>query len=133
VNRVAEVQENPDMMRHPFRSAFAVSLALAAGVAVFAIAAGSGGTLIMTIYTPATAVCAGGTISGIATDPAAEVVEVKMYIDGVLVAEDLQMDGDSNEFDFAIPPDAAGKELKIVATSNLGNEVVRKFTVRNGR
>jgi len=120
------------MKSHLFRSAVVVSIILA-GVFVLAIAAGSGGTLIMTMDRVAAAVMAGEHIGGAATDVRSDLVVVKMYIDGELVAEDNNMEGASNLFMFDIPEDAEGKELKIVATSSTGTQVERVYTVRPGR
>ena len=120
------------MQSHLFRSILVLSLVVA-GVLVLAYASTVSGTLVLTMNTPATGVFAGDSISGSASDITADIVEVRMYIDGVLVDEDVTLTNGHNNFDFAIPSDAAGKELKIVATNDKGDVIVKKYTVRRGR
>ena len=120
------------MQSHLFRSIL-VPLLVVAGVLVLAFASTVSGTLVLTINTPALGVFAGGSITGSASDITTDIVEVRMYIDGVLAAEDVTLTNGHNNFDFAIPTDAEGKELKIVATNDKGDIIVKKYTVRRGR
>jgi hypothetical protein len=117
------------MKQGPLVRSLSAVLVLTLGL-MLVVAGGSGGDLTVSVGQSETEMYPGTQISGIASNSMGENVRVKMYVDGELVAIDNTMEGDENEFEFVLPPDSAGKTVRIVATDSAGNTVEKRYTVQ---
>ena len=121
------------MSKPKLRRAIATILVLS-GVLMFAVADGSSGSLTLTLDRGAEGIQAGEPVGGVADDPECEIVEVRMYVDGVLVETDETMEGPGhNEFEFVIPADAGGKTVTIEALNSHGDVLRESYRVRPAR
>ncbi|MEN8149333.1 MAG: hypothetical protein ABFS86_05890 [Planctomycetota bacterium] len=119
------------MSKTKFRCAAVISTVLTCAL-LLAVASQAPSTLRMTVDQGRDEVHAGGIITGVADDDGG-MVEVRMYIDGELVEEDIVMEDGQNDFAFDVPEDAEGKLVTIQAVTPEGDTVERTFRVRPKR